>query len=143
MDRQSFFLIFVSFLIAIVLPGRQLKAQGNPTPVWSGPDKVEDMGLTLNADKRIPVSSTVKFLKGYITSIAPESAKHREARHRKIARRRVGPVVIVHRGAWAFAPENTLEAYSAAMDYGADGCEIDIRRTADGVLVMFHDDGLD
>jgi glycerophosphoryl diester phosphodiesterase len=36
-----------------------------------------------------------------------------------------------------------LEAYAAAMDYGADGCEIDIRRTADGVLVMFHDDGLE
>ena len=51
--------------------------------------------------------------------------------------------MIVHRGAWALAPENTLEAYAAAMDYGADGCEIDIRRTADGVLVMLHDDGLD
>ena len=47
------------------------------------------------------------------------------------------------RGAWAFAPENTLEAYSAAMDHGADGCEIDLRRTNDGVLVMFHDDGMD
>ena len=64
-------------------------------------------------------------------------------RHKKIAERRSRPVVIVHRGAWAFAPENTLEAYAAAMDYGADGCEIDIRRTSDGVLVMFHDDGLD
>lgn len=82
-------------------------------------------------------------LKGYITSFPVESAEHREARHKQIAERRSRPVVIVHRGAWAFVPENTMEAYAAAMDYGADGCEIDIRRTADGVLVMFHDDGMD
>ncbi len=80
---------------------------------------------------------------GYITSIPPESSEDRLARHKKIAERRSGPIVIVHRGAWAVAPENTLEAYAAAMDWGADGCEIDIRRTADGVLVLLHDDGLD
>lgn len=80
---------------------------------------------------------------GHITSIPPESPGARETRHKEIARRRSGPVVIVHRGAWAFAPENTLEAYAAAMDHGADGCEIDIRQTTDGVLVLFHDDGLD
>jgi len=131
------------FLIAIVLPGRQAKAQGSLPQALPGQDEVEDKGSTVNADKRMPVNSTVEFLKGYITSIAPEPATHREERHKEIARRRSGPVVIVHRGAWAFAPENTLEAYAAAMDYGADGCEIDIRRTADGVLVMFHDDGLD
>lgn len=82
-------------------------------------------------------------LQGHITSIPPESSEDREARHKRIAQRRSGPIVIVHRGAWAFAPENTLEAYAAAMDHGADGCEVDIRRTADGVLVMFHDDGLE
>jgi hypothetical protein len=31
---------------------------------------------------------------------------------------------MAHGGASAFAPENTLEAYAAAMDYGADGCEL-------------------
>src|SRR5262249_47245803 len=57
--------------------------------------------------------------------------------------RRAGTVVICHRGASAFAPENTLEAYSAALDHGADGCEVDLRRTKDGILVLFHDDMLD
>ena len=52
-------------------------------------------------------------------------------------------MIIVHRGASAMAPENSLEAYAAAMDYGADGCEVDLRRTRDGVLVLFHDDMLD
>ncbi len=97
-------------------------------------------GLILCA---IGVSAAEKPVKGYITELPHESAGDREARHARIAERRKGPVVIVHRGASSFAPENTLEAYAAAMDYGADGCEIDIRRTADGVLVLFHDDMLE
>jgi len=72
-----------------------------------------------------------------------ESEAERAVRHARVAERRAGPVVIVHRGAWAFAPENSLAAYAAAMDYGADGCEVDLRRTRDGVLVLFHDDMLD
>ncbi len=80
---------------------------------------------------------------GYLRSVPAEGTAEREARHRRIAERRKGPVVIVHRGASSFAPENTLEAYSAAMDQGADGCEVDVRRTKDGVLVLFHDDMLD
>ena len=48
---------------------------------------------------------------GYIASIPPESAEARNARHHRIAERRSGPVVIVHRGASAIAPENTLEAF--------------------------------
>jgi hypothetical protein len=88
------------------------------------------------AQPRKPVS-------GYIASVPLESKEERVQRHQKVTERRKGTAIIVHRGASAFAPENTLEAYAAAMDYGADGCEIDIRRTADGVLVLFHDDMLD
>jgi hypothetical protein len=95
------------------------------------------------AGQRVSADAGVESLKGYITSIPAESVEDRLARHEKISQRRGGAVVIVHRGAWVFAPENTLEAYAAAMDCGADGCEIDIRRTADGVLVILHDDGLD
>ncbi len=81
---------------------------------------------------------------GYIAKLPPESPAERKFRHRRVAERRAqAAVVLCHRGASAFAPENTLEAYAAAMDYGADGCEIDIRRTRDGVLVLFHDDMLD
>jgi hypothetical protein len=72
-----------------------------------------------------------------------ESDAERSARHLRIAARRAGTIVIVHRGASAFAPENSLAAYAAAMDYGSDGCEVDLRRTRDGVLVLFHDDMLD
>ncbi len=44
-----------------------------------------------------------------------------------------------HRGASAAAPENTVEAYRLAAELGADGVELDVRRTADGVLVLHHD----
>lgn len=57
--------------------------------------------------------------------------------------RRAGPAIIVHRGATAFALENSLLACAMAMRHGADGVEIDIRRTADGVLVLFHDESVD
>jgi hypothetical protein len=81
---------------------------------------------------------------GYELAPRPETAAVRAARHEQVAARRAQPALIIcHRGAAAFAPENTLEAYAAAMDYGADGCEVDVRRTLDGVLVLFHDDMLD
>jgi glycerophosphoryl diester phosphodiesterase len=49
------------------------------------------------------------------------------------------PLVLAHRGACMRAPENTLEAFRMAADLGADGVELDARRTADGVLVVSHD----
>jgi hypothetical protein len=80
--------------------------------------------------------------RGQASAAAGETDGAREARLARVAQRRGGVVVMVHRGASRFAPENTLEAYAAAMDLGADGCEIDIRRTKDGVLVLHHDDRL-
>lgn len=51
------------------------------------------------------------------------------------------PLVLAHRGARRRAPENTIEAFAVARDLGADGIELDVRRTADGVLVLHHDPG--
>jgi len=47
-----------------------------------------------------------------------------------------------HRGASEYYPENTLSAFYAGLDMGANGIETDIQRTKDGVLVLFHDDTL-
>jgi glycerophosphoryl diester phosphodiesterase len=49
------------------------------------------------------------------------------------------PLVIGHRGASAAFPENTVEAFRGAKALGADWVELDVRRTADGVLVIHHD----
>lgn len=49
-------------------------------------------------------------------------------------------LVIAHRGASAYAPENTMPAFELAVRQGADMLELDVLRSADGVLVVFHDD---
>jgi glycerophosphoryl diester phosphodiesterase len=49
------------------------------------------------------------------------------------------PVVVAHRGASALHPENTLEAFEAAVRAGADVVELDARLTADRVPVVLHD----
>ncbi|MCD0450739.1 glycerophosphodiester phosphodiesterase [Actinocorallia sp. API 0066] len=48
-------------------------------------------------------------------------------------------VVIAHRGASAYAPENTLAAIREAGKRGADLIELDVRQTKDGKLVVIHD----
>lgn len=45
-----------------------------------------------------------------------------------------------HRGASAEAPENTLAAFRRALEAGADGVELDVHLSADGVPVVIHDD---
>ncbi|MGR4883782.1 glycerophosphodiester phosphodiesterase [Streptomyces sp. LARHCF249] len=52
------------------------------------------------------------------------------------------PVVYAHRGASAYAPENTLDAIDLAMRLGFDWVENDVQRTKDGELVVVHDDTL-
>lgn len=51
-------------------------------------------------------------------------------------------LVIAHRGASSAFPENTVAAFSGAVAMGADGVELDVRRTADGALAVSHDDTL-
>ena len=52
-------------------------------------------------------------------------------------------VVHAHRGASAYAPENTLPAFRLAMEMGADGFENDIHLTRDKVFVLSHDGTID
>lgn len=49
------------------------------------------------------------------------------------------PLVIAHRGASGFAPENTLAAFKLALTLEADGVEMDVQLTADGHPVVIHD----
>lgn len=51
-------------------------------------------------------------------------------------------LVIGHRGASQAYPENTLAAFRGAIGQGADGVELDVRRTSDGALAVHHDDAL-
>jgi glycerophosphoryl diester phosphodiesterase len=49
------------------------------------------------------------------------------------------PLIIGHRGASAVAPENTLSAFARAVRDGADGIELDVRLSREGVPVVIHD----
>ncbi len=49
------------------------------------------------------------------------------------------PLVIGHRGAPTIKMENTLPAFEAAVSIGADMVELDVQRTSDGHLIVFHD----
>lgn len=51
-------------------------------------------------------------------------------------------VVLAHRGGRGNHPENSLAAFGGALAIGADGVELDVRRTADGVAVVHHDPAL-
>ncbi|MCC5800902.1 glycerophosphodiester phosphodiesterase [Rossellomorea vietnamensis] len=50
---------------------------------------------------------------------------------------------IAHRGAAAYAPENTIASYDLAVDMKADYIEIDVQRSKDGELVVIHDTSVD
>jgi len=49
------------------------------------------------------------------------------------------PMVVAHRGASVEQPENTIAAFEAAIDAGADAVEFDVRMTGDGHAVVMHD----
>ncbi|MDQ5828971.1 MAG: glycerophosphodiester phosphodiesterase [Actinomycetota bacterium] len=53
------------------------------------------------------------------------------------------PINLAHRGGAGIAPENTLEAFREALRVGAGGLELDIHATADGRLVVIHDETVD
>ena len=48
-------------------------------------------------------------------------------------------LIIAHRGASRRAPENTVRAFTLARELGSDAVELDVRTSADGVLVVHHD----
>src|SRR5262245_1416540 len=53
------------------------------------------------------------------------------------------PLVFAHRGGCAIGPENTLAAFDRGVAAGADGLELDVRLSSDGIPVVHHDPNLD
>ena len=52
------------------------------------------------------------------------------------------PLQIAHRGGSGLWPENTMEAFERAIEAGADGIELDVHLSHDGILVVHHDESL-
>jgi glycerophosphoryl diester phosphodiesterase len=55
----------------------------------------------------------------------------------------LSPLILCHRGAKNYAPENTLAAFKIALELGADGFELDTQLTSDGHVVVYHDKTVD
>jgi len=53
------------------------------------------------------------------------------------------PTLFAHRGASAYAPENTLAAFTLAIHQNADAIELDAKLSADGEVVVIHDQTVD
>ncbi|MFI1720230.1 glycerophosphodiester phosphodiesterase [Streptomyces sp. NPDC020489] len=81
------------------------------------------------------VAATTTALLGTAALVIPTS-------HVRAAEIGEQPTVIAHRGASAYAPENTLAAVDKAAELGVRWVENDVQRTRDGKLVVVHDDTL-
>lgn len=73
---------------------------------------------------------------GFPASAAPQMDTL-QAEYRDLDDGRV--FVVAHRGCWAAAPENTVEAVEACIEMGVEAVEIDVQMTRDGELIVFHD----
>lgn len=77
---------------------------------------------------------------------APATAQE-AARAQVLERRLSGPdgsvMVVAHRGCWKQTSENSIDAIEACIAFGVDMVELDVRATADGVLVLMHDATVD
>jgi glycerophosphoryl diester phosphodiesterase len=62
--------------------------------------------------------------------LSPSDAEERTAR----------PLLIAHRGAPRERPENTLPSFLRALELGAEGIELDVHGTRDGVVIVHHDE---
>lgn len=55
----------------------------------------------------------------------------------------MGTLIWAHRGASGYAPENTLDAFELAIKQHADGVELDVHLSADGEIIVAHDETID
>ena len=79
------------------------------------------------------VSVTLFSCKNSDTHLSPNSLEYR------LNNLDAGVMVVAHRACWHQAPENSLKAIEDCIELGVDMVEIDVRRSADNILVLMHD----
>ncbi|SMX53823.1 Glycerophosphoryl diester phosphodiesterase [Brevefilum fermentans] len=84
------------------------------------------------------------MISGLLVACSNEKAVDTEMRREDMTTMDTSQVMIIaHRGARSLAPENTLPAAAKALENHADGWELDVAMSADGELVVLHDDTLE
>ena len=103
--------------------GKQKPSTTHPSPAKLSPTTLKAVGwLIAGMVLIVGVISGVAFLKGFNIQRTVD--------------------ITGHRGSKVRAPENTLSALQIAIDEGADYAEIDVQTTADGIVVLLHDEDL-
>jgi glycerophosphoryl diester phosphodiesterase len=72
-----------------------------------------------------------------------ESGTERRPLRQRLAEHGARPLVIGHRGAMGYRPENTMPSFEHALALGADCVEFDVHLTRDGVPVVIHDEAVE
>jgi len=89
-----------------------------------------------------PGSSTQRVSEAQ-TSPAPNALTRARAQLRPSLAPDRPVLVIAHRGCWRETAENSIASIEACIAVGIDMVELDVRRTADGVLILMHDETVD
>jgi glycerophosphoryl diester phosphodiesterase len=103
----------------------------------------------LGLRRRVLVAGVLGAAAAVVTSVSVADAEESEERPHGLIHRvshplmpRARPLVIAHRGASAYRPEHTLDAYRLAIQQGADYIEADLVMTKDGELIARHENQL-
>lgn len=112
-------------------------------------DAEPDEELTLPENKTLRLSKPVKYSAMAVAVIGGVMLNYSYIRNIYLGNSSfalsmfTAPQITAHRGFSHIAPENTLYAFQAASDAGADYIELDVQQSADGQLVVIHDKTLD
>ena len=103
----------------------------------------QDLWDSLLIDMKGERLKLVRFGAGYDRecSFVKKKSSYKEKARQKKAERKVK--IWAHRGASGHAPENTMPAFELAYELGADGIELDVQLTKDGIPVVIHDETVD
>lgn len=119
------------------------KPQGAVTPKRIPDTVTQDLWDTMIIDMEMECIHMLRFGAGedrIINCSKKESTRKHVLENRKRNRK---TKVWAHRGASAYAPENTLPAFELAAALGCDGVELDVQLSKDGVPVIIHDESID
>ena len=119
------------------------KPEGAVTPYRAAGTVSQDLWDSLLIDFKAQKLHLIRFGAGEDrkVSFAKKNFTYTEVRKRQRAGRTMK--IWAHRGASGHAPENTMPAFELAYKMGADGIELDVQLTKDGVPVVIHDERID